>query len=437
MSSDPPYNNFSESLALPHESYVAVLLETECSKINCLPLDERCAFARQTSDCRDEQRLIDYASFIYCGFGEPQYEWTETLAKALLVVFCCYLFFAMAIVADKLWVSAFLKNLKMTEVKIWSFSGGLAALARLLNLSENLAGVTLLSIGNCAPDIFAAIVDPDHDSEIFVTEQLGCTVFMTTIVAGIIIILKPFQIIGRNFIRDALFLVIAVAYVEYSILDGYYQLEESIVTISMYLIYLALVIVMHLHFKRVMSMERLKAQMQMTTIDVGCLASSVINRTGTFSHLRPDLQAKIDKVNQTFELKMTSGPVQPRSFRFFAELKESFSYLSGWHKKRWFKKLFNLLFAPTHAILMVVIPSYDFTLARNGWNKPLNLVNLFTLPLVFCTKILSKFQVFISFILSFFLSFSLSFLNSHFLSFSRRITVSLSSHRATQRVTHF
>lgn len=93
--------NFSDSIALAHEHFVSVLLESNCLLIKSLPLGQRCEFARETEACREEERIFDYASFLFCSFGESHY-WTETLAKGILIFWTIYMFYAMTVVADKL-----------------------------------------------------------------------------------------------------------------------------------------------------------------------------------------------------------------------------------------------------------------------------------------------------------------------------------------------
>lgn len=56
---------------------------------------------------------------------------------------------------------------------ISSFCPALAALAKAMRMSENLAGVTLLAFGNGSPDIFTALADFEGDTELLYSELFG------------------------------------------------------------------------------------------------------------------------------------------------------------------------------------------------------------------------------------------------------------------------
>jgi Sodium/calcium exchanger protein len=71
-------------------------------------------------------------------------------------------------------------------------------IARVLGLSENLAGVTVLAFGNGSPDIFTSLAGaPRGRSELIFGELFGSGLFVTTVIAGAIITIRPFQVLKR------------------------------------------------------------------------------------------------------------------------------------------------------------------------------------------------------------------------------------------------
>lgn len=75
-----------------------------------------------------------------------------------------------------------------------------------------LAGVTLLPLGNGAPDVFAAIVAASKGSgEIGAGAIGGASLFVTSVVLGtVFIVAEPFRITPRAFLRDCSFFLLAI-----------------------------------------------------------------------------------------------------------------------------------------------------------------------------------------------------------------------------------
>jgi solute carrier family 24 (sodium/potassium/calcium exchanger), member 6 len=124
----------------------------------------------------------------------------------------------------------------------------LAVISKVLNIGENLAGVTILAFGNGSPDIFTAIANPEGDTELMYSElmgktagcmftctgnlyyvlNLGAAIFVTTVVAGCIIMINPFVLEKFSFVRDTLFFTFSIVYISECIADGKYSLAEGI-----------------------------------------------------------------------------------------------------------------------------------------------------------------------------------------------------------------
>ena len=71
---------------------------------------------------------------------------------------------------------------------------------------------------------------------------LGAGVFVTTVVAGTICLIKPFRSIQRPLLRDIIFFVVAAFFAYFAMYDGVIHFYESISFIIMYIVYLVIVI---------------------------------------------------------------------------------------------------------------------------------------------------------------------------------------------------
>ena len=96
-------------------------------------------------------------------------------------------------------------------------SPALEAISDKLSCSESIAGVTLLALGNGAPDVFAAIAAGGDESglNLQVSSLIGSSFFIITVVMGLVIYSANGKKIklSRNFmIRDLFFLFITCAY---------------------------------------------------------------------------------------------------------------------------------------------------------------------------------------------------------------------------------
>lgn len=134
----------------------------------------------------------------------------------------------------------------------------------MLKMSENLAGVTLLAFGNGSPDIFASLAHHDGDTELMYSELIGAAAFVTGVIAGVIIFIRPFKVVGRNYVRDVLFFLLAVFIIDHSIHDQKYSLYEGFFTISIYVFYIIYVVCDHFWIKR--KMRKLKRKSSVLSV---------------------------------------------------------------------------------------------------------------------------------------------------------------------------
>ncbi|XP_038904763.1 cation/calcium exchanger 2 [Benincasa hispida] len=188
--------------------------------------EAKCSVLKSNNPCHTEG-YIDYLYIFYCDYGS-----FSILGYTLLFLWLLVLFYLLGNTASEY------------------FCSSLESLSKLLNLSPTIAGVTLLSLGNGAPDVFASLVAfmGDGTSDIGLNTVLGGASFVTCVVVGIIsILLRRRQIkVNRSaFIRDVLFFLLVLLSVFLILLHGHINLWGSIGFSSMYIVYVLVAYVSH------------------------------------------------------------------------------------------------------------------------------------------------------------------------------------------------
>ncbi|XP_025984342.1 cation/calcium exchanger 1-like [Glycine soja] len=122
------------------------------------------------------------------------------------------------------------------------FCNNLEGLSYILRLSPTIAGVTLLSLGNGAPDFFASVVSftRSNDGAVGLNSILGGAFFVSSAVLGVISFLVTSNeiAIGKaSFIRDVIFFLFSLFILLVIISIGKITLLGSISYVSMYFLY--------------------------------------------------------------------------------------------------------------------------------------------------------------------------------------------------------
>jgi sodium/potassium/calcium exchanger 6 len=124
------------------------------------------------------------------------------------------------------------------------FCPNLATIAQLLNLDENVAGVTFLAFGNGSPDVFATFSALRTNSgSLAIGELLGAASFIVSCVVGSMCIIKPFRVNRGPFLRDSAFFTVAVSVLLVILLDGWIYAWEAAVLVLLYFVYVLTVVV--------------------------------------------------------------------------------------------------------------------------------------------------------------------------------------------------
>uniref|UniRef100_A0A7M5XCC0 Sodium/calcium exchanger membrane region domain-containing protein n=4 Tax=Clytia hemisphaerica TaxID=252671 RepID=A0A7M5XCC0_9CNID len=160
-----------------------------------------------------------------CSFSEKNRAW----CYVLLLLWMLYMFISLGVTAEDF------------------FCPSLKAISKFLRMSDSLAGVTLLALGNGAPDIFSVIAavnnkNPRTTAMAF-QELFGAGIFVTTIVAGSINFSTTFMMARRPFLRDNIFYLVAVIWTFVVIYRREIKTIEATGFIALYVLYVSIVII--------------------------------------------------------------------------------------------------------------------------------------------------------------------------------------------------
>eukprot|EP01040_Poterioochromonas_malhamensis_P004286 gene4285-4591_t len=125
------------------------------------------------------------------------------------------------------------------------FSPTLATISHKLKISHDLAGVTLLALGNGAPDVFSIIASFKKSSEdpaVGVGAIVGASLFSSAIVIGSIAILCPCEISPLVYLRDCSFHIIAALAIGWFHIVGEVTVGMSLILFLIYMIYIGVVL---------------------------------------------------------------------------------------------------------------------------------------------------------------------------------------------------
>ena len=186
--------------------------------------DDRCACAATWDD--GTESMLPYWHLTACELVKGDTLSELVIAVVLSAAWILFLFSMLASTADEYMVP------------------NLERLSHLLNLSPNVAGVTILAFGNGAPEFFTllAALSSGH-GQVAVGSLLGGGMFITTVVLGSVAIIAPFNPYRRPLVRDVGFYLAGVVLLGIVGLDDKVTFAESISMIILYATYIVTVVV--------------------------------------------------------------------------------------------------------------------------------------------------------------------------------------------------
>ncbi|XP_022744696.1 cation/calcium exchanger 2-like [Durio zibethinus] len=187
----------------------------------------KCSYLKFKNPCVS-QGYVDYLYLFYCNFGR-----FPLLGYCLLILWLLVLFYLLANTASEY------------------FCYSLGSLSSLLKLSPTLAGVTLLSLGNGAPDVFSSIVSfmDSGTEDIGLSTVLGGALFVTCVVVGTMSTLlhrKRIQVNKPAFVRDVCYLLLVFASLILILIYGKINLWGAMAFFSLYIVYVILVYIIYI-----------------------------------------------------------------------------------------------------------------------------------------------------------------------------------------------
>ncbi|ODV94235.1 hypothetical protein PACTADRAFT_76864 [Pachysolen tannophilus NRRL Y-2460] len=126
-------------------------------------------------------------------------------------------------------------------------SPNLAAISSILQLNERIAGLTLLSLGNGAPDIFSTYQAMSSNStSLAIGELIGSCNFVTCFIVGLMGITNPFKVHGAEFLKDLIFFMLLLLMSFTFLQDGKLTLLECGFMCWVYICYIVFLVVYNL-----------------------------------------------------------------------------------------------------------------------------------------------------------------------------------------------
>uniref|UniRef100_UPI0037E954AF mitochondrial sodium/calcium exchanger protein isoform X1 n=2 Tax=Semicossyphus pulcher TaxID=241346 RepID=UPI0037E954AF len=327
--------------------------EDQCDLVMNINASDRCAFVRNTSDCSMEDGFINYIRLAFC-LLPPN---LTPLIITLCIIWLLFLFVILGLAASKF------------------FCPNLSAISTSLHLTHNVAGVTFLALGNGAPDIFSAMAafSNPHTAGLAVGALFGAGIFVTTVVAGSVALVKPFAVASRPFLRDVTFYMAAVFWTFLMLYRGTTTLKETIGYLCLYVVYVLTVIISAYIYNRqkhsMNSSDRIVSRIpaefhssDSSDDDVPCVLDGSVQQEYE-SEYRPLLPYS----ESTVQILLSAlNPVDNRK----------------WRRKSWRWRVLKVLKTPLEFLLLLCIPVVDPDKEDKNWRRPLNCIHLITSPLV-------------------------------------------------------
>ncbi|XP_077377105.1 mitochondrial sodium/calcium exchanger protein isoform X3 [Festucalex cinctus] len=327
--------------------------DDKCDHVMNVSAADRCAFVKNTPDCSVEDGFINYLQVAFCLLPPD----LTPLTVILCIIWLFVLFVVLGLIASKF------------------FCPNLSAISTSLHLTHNVAGVTFLALGNGAPDIFSAIAafSRPHTAGLAVGALFGAGVFVTTIVAGGVALVKPFAVASRPFLRDVIFYMVAVFWTYLILFRRTTTLGETLGYLGLYVVYVLTVVISAYIYSR---QKRLRS----ATIDDVPHIQAGFESSDSYDNDVPCLLAGTDQQEYESEYRPLLQYPESTSQILLSSLNPVDN--RQWRRKNWKWRVIKVLKSPVEVILLLCIPVVDLDKEDKNWRRPLNCLHLVTAPLI-------------------------------------------------------
>ena len=239
---------------------------------------------------------INYMKFHVCTLqGQP------FVGYALLVAWLCVQFYLLADTADAFFVPV------------------LQQIVALFQVQPALAGITFLSFGNGAPDVFATVASfsQPNAADIGVGSLLGSGMFVTTLVLAAVAFATDGdgKLKRRPFLRDIVFYMATLSWLLYIEIDGHVTMVKSSLFVIFYILFVAFVLLSRQvylkYFKRVAPSPAADPDAFDSSLDAGLLGNEAGGGSGMFepqsSQPMDDSRAENDTTSLLFAKDEVAG----------------------------------------------------------------------------------------------------------------------------------
>lgn len=200
---------------------------SSCSQVLQVPTAEQCSFIETNCASEIDIGRVNYLALYYCKFPA-----LKSFSVIPLLSCLSLLFIALGMTASDY------------------LCPNLYTISKFLELSDNLAGLTLLAFGNGSPDVLSTYKAMSLDSgSLAISELMGAALFIITVIVGSMAVVHPFKVPRDLFIRDAGFFLGVIALVLISLLNSYLSMVNCILLIGVYVIYVVIVVLNHSFLK--------------------------------------------------------------------------------------------------------------------------------------------------------------------------------------------
>ncbi|PKA45826.1 Cation/calcium exchanger 1 [Apostasia shenzhenica] len=218
------FNQSKDLPSLPLSSIFRLTSSSPSSPIGCRTIESLRPYRTRG--------YVDYIKLFYCVCGD-----FPVVGYLLLFLWLLILFYLLGNTASNY------------------FCPSLESLSRVLKLSPTIAGVTLLSLGNGAPDVFSSVVSfaggNGRVAEVGLSSVLGGAFFVSSAVVGVISICvagggggggRPQVVVDRvGFVRDLSFLLLVLFFLLLILIIGKISILGAIAYSSLYILYVIVV----------------------------------------------------------------------------------------------------------------------------------------------------------------------------------------------------